>query len=225
MATAQIASSFFGQSHTSAIDTPNYTPSSSHTADINNNSNTSANINNCTDNAPSEDFLESTRKLEAKYRKRAFISLCKRNRRLLQFSKVFDGHTLALAFIYLQRLAIKPYDYNDDHLYCALYLATATEEDSEEGVHELLVHRVGVSVEFPELDYTNVKRRCWTTHEEWRKELHKFHSKVTQMWKDLDFRTFIHAEEVAATQASLARRSSLFSPRQPRDLAQFAQFW
>jgi hypothetical protein len=230
MAALSIATSFFGLKHTNASkDIPNHTSflpsprspkSTSHDNnkhDINNNSSTQ------TVSLPS---IQIRSMYEAKNQKRAFVSLCKRNRKLLQSSKVFDGHALAMAFIYLQRLNIKPYDYNDDLLYCALYMAVATEEDSEEGVHELLVHRVGVSVDFPELDYTDVKRRClYDNHEDWRKELHKFYAKVNQFWKALDYRTFIPAQQVATTQASLAAESSLFAPRQQSDIDRLAPFW
>lgn len=225
-----LAANFFGHftSSSSSRDVPpSYTSNNKNDTNNNNNNNDTSSSSAPTRQLTRSLSSQQIRTLyESKNQKRAFVSACKRNRKLITSSKVFDGHALATAFLLLQRLNLKPYDYTDDNLYCALYMAVAMDEDSEEGVHELLVHRVGVSVDFPELDYTNVKHRCvYEKHEEWRKELHRFHAKVNAFWKALDFRTFVDIELVMQTQAQLAGESSLFRPRKQETLESLAPFW
>lgn len=164
--------------------------------------------------------------LEAKTKKRAFVYLCKSNRKFLRSSVVFDGHLLAMAFVYFQRLHLTVDKYDNMNLYCALYLASASEEDSEEGVHELLCHVVGVSEDFPELDYTHVKRKClYNDHDEWQKDLHRFYSLVSKFWRALDFNAHVDACETMTVQNALDGESSVFKPRSQSTLAKFTPFW
>lgn len=154
------------------------------------------------------------------------MHLCKSNRKFLHSSLVMDGHVLAMCFVYFQRLRFTVDHYNNMNLYCALYLATACEEDSEEGIHELLCHVVGVSTDFPELDYTHVKRKCvYEDHEEWRKELHKFYGRVSTFWRALDYNAHVDAAETMTVQNALAGESSVFKPRSQSTLDKFTPFW
>lgn len=61
--------------------------------------------------------------LDTSSRKRAFVSLCKKNKQLLSNSRVFDGYLLAVAFVYFQRVGLSIWKYSSDKLFAALYLA------------------------------------------------------------------------------------------------------
>lgn len=84
---------------------------------------------------------------------------------------------------------------------------------------------MGVSIQFLELDYTNVKKKClYTNHEEWREELLSFHKKTEYFWHLLQFRTMVSPLVVSNILRSF-EFSSLFKTRKLNDLDNFAPFW
>lgn len=163
---------------------------------------------------------------EIKSKKKAFTQLVRQNRRFLQASIVHDGFLLSFVYVYFQKLGLTIDQYTNSNLYCGLYLAVAMEEDSEEGIHEVLVQVVGVSKHFMELDYTNVPRRTlYEDHQEWRKELHAFYAKVNKFWAALNFNSHVSFADAMNTHQMLATESSLFKPRKPEMIAKLAEFW
>ena len=101
----------------------------------------------------------------------------------------------------------------------------ANVEDSEEGKHELLCYRVGVSKGFPELGYTNVKKKhFYEDHAKWQEDIRKFHGKVYKLWRMLDYKAHVSCVVTANIMVSFVN-CSLFRKREPADLKLLAPYF
>lgn len=114
-------------------------------------------------------------------------------------------------------------------LYFSSFLLPANIEDSEEGKHELLCYRVGVSHQFPELGYTNVRKRAkYDDHTRWKEDIKKFHGKVYKLWSMLDYKahvSWVVTANVMSSFANCTNTSGVFRLRAPEDLKLLAPFF
>lgn len=102
---------------------------------------------------------------------------------------------------------------------------TANVEDSEEGKHELLCYRVGVSKNFQELGYTNVKKKnYYEDHAKWQEDIRKFHGKVYKLWQMLDYKAHVSSVVTENIMTSFAN-CSLFRKREQTDLKLLAPYY
>lgn len=98
------------------------------------------------------------------------------------------------------------------------------EEDSEEGIHELVVARIGVSNDFKELDYTHQKAKCYYDNDnQWRQQLNLFQARVNRMWAALGFNCYVPGPVANSVMTSF-NFCPLFRPRKESDLEYFADF-
>jgi len=161
----------------------------------------------------------------SRMKREAFTTLCNIHRNFLQTSKVFDGYLLSVAFGLFEKLQLMITQYDEDHFFSALYIAVAMEEDSEEGIHEILVHKVGVSRDFMNLAYTKVPmRHLYDDYPTWHADYKPLVSKVAKMLRGLNYNACVNRDNVLAIMQSFSS-CDLFQPRQQSKLDSFTKFW
>jgi len=94
-----------------------------------------------------------------------------------------------MAFDYFQRIkpSIAPANYSSNLLFCCLYLAWETEEDSTIGVEGIIHYVVG---RYPSREGKDPLQRKYEIYD-WKKRLRQFHEGKDLLWKNLDFNTYV----------------------------------
>jgi len=124
-----------------------------------------------------------------------FLKLIENHLDFFRVCPQIDSYLVAMTFEYLQRAqpSIHPNHYSAEMLFCYLYLAWETEEDSTLGVEGIIHYVVG---RYP--SSSEGKNTVMRKYEvlEWKKRLRQFHSGKDLLWKALDFNTYVDHNQV-----------------------------
>lgn len=120
----------------------------------------------------------------------AFMNVVDQHKEFFVKCPQIDSYLVAMAFDYLQRTkpSIAPSQYSPNLLFCCLYLAWETEEDSTVGVEGIIHYVIG---RYPSSrESKDPVARKYEVYE-WRKRLRQFHAGKDLLWKALDFNTYV----------------------------------
>jgi len=149
-----------------------------------------------------------------------FLKLIENHLDFFKACPQIDSYLVAMAYEYLQRAqpSINPHNYSTELLFCCLYLAWETEEDSTLGVEGIIHYVVG---RYPSSsDGKNIIMRKYEVLD-WKKRLRQFHSGKDLLWKALDFNTYVDHHQVAKVLMLFPEEDIYRRQRQDQELARY----
>lgn len=149
----------------------------------------------------------------------AFMNVVAQHRDFFHKVPQIDCHLVAMAFDYLQRTkpSIAPSQYSSNLLFCCLYLAWETEEDSTVGVEGIVYYVVGKYPSSRDKDALTRKYEVF----EWKKRLRQFHAGKDLLWKALDFNTYVHHDHVNSILSMFPDEDLYRRQRQEHELVKY----
>jgi len=151
----------------------------------------------------------------------AFMNVVDQHKEFFIKCPQIDSHLVGMAFDYLQRTkpSIAPAQYSPNLLFCCLYLAWETEEDSTIGVEGIIHYVIGRYPSSRDTTKDPVQRKYEVY--EWRKRLRQFHAGKDLVWKALDFNTYVDAASIITILALFPDEPVYRRQRQPAELVKY----
>jgi len=150
----------------------------------------------------------------------SFMAVVEQHKEFFVKCPQIDSYLVGMAFDYLQRTkpSIAPTQYSPNLLFCCLYLAWETEEDSTVGVEGIIHYVIG---RYPSSrESKDPVARKYEVYE-WRKRLRQFHAGKDLLWKALDFNTYVDHTVVDAILALFPDEPAYRRQRQEQELTKY----
>jgi hypothetical protein len=171
------------------------------------------------------DFSKIELEDDESQRRRKFIALCNKNINFFETTVVFDGYLISHAFNLLCRANISSSELNMDLIFSALWLSCATEEDSPEGIDEIMSFHIGNYIDNFDREYVAVRcRNLFEDELEYQRYVAEFHKIKDDLWRRMGHNTLVREEDCTKVMSELKENEIFQRIRTHKDLELFAPF-
>jgi len=152
----------------------------------------------------------------------AFQVMCDKHIEFLISSRVVDKYLLSMVLIYFERSRMKLVGYSKDrYFFYALYLAMEMEEDTLDGLTEIIHYILGPAP--CTLFYGEARKEEQTRAQAlWDQRLTQFYQGKDALWARMSYNAYVPYEDTCAVSARFPMHQVLSRTRTPKDLSEFS---
>lgn len=153
----------------------------------------------------------------------AFQRMCDRHIGFLTSSIVVDKYLLSMVLIYFERARMKLIGYTKDrYFFYALFLAMEMEEDTLDGLTEIIHYILGQAP--CTLNYGDNRAEQIRDQRLWDQRLAQFYQGKDAFWTRLGYQAYVRFEDIVATSERFPIHKALSRTRTPKELASFSTY-
>eukprot|EP01087_Luapelamoeba_hula_P019647 TRINITY_DN653_c0_g1_i1.p2 TRINITY_DN653_c0_g1~~TRINITY_DN653_c0_g1_i1.p2 ORF type:complete len:237 (+),score=44.04 TRINITY_DN653_c0_g1_i1:179-889(+) len=153
----------------------------------------------------------------------AFQKMCDRHIGFLTSSIVVDKYLLSMVLIYFERARMKLIGYTKDrYFFYALFLAMEMEEDTLDGLTEIIHYILGQAP--CTLNYGDNRAEQIRDQRLWDQRLAQFYQGKDAFWSRLGYQAYIRFDDIVATSERFPPHKVLSRTRTHKELATFSTY-
>jgi len=153
----------------------------------------------------------------------AFQRMCDRHIGFLTSSIVVDKYLLSMVLIYFERARMKLVGYTKDrYFFYALFLAMEMEEDTLDGLTEVIHYILGQAP--CTLNYGDNRAEQIRDQRLWDQRLAQFYQGKDAFWTRLGYQAYVRFEDIVATSERFPIHKALSRTRTHKELASFSTY-